>query len=357
MFTKWWTVHSSKLKPAGRALALAALCGVVFFAAGCSLLPKEMEEEALPTINPPKLSKKPEYVVETTTLETKVTGTGRLLSEQEEELFFALENRRLKDVYVQPGEPVTAGQLIAELDVSDLENQLRRKEIESRKDELAMIELLRDATEMTAEQIEQAKLDFEMKRQEVAELRESIEKAKLLAPFDGTLISFHAKKGDLIQAYSTVGIVADLEKLTVAASFQPRDLENVVVGMEAVVNINNAGQFTGKVRRLPIPQEESGGGFPQTRDSIDNYLLVDLDDMPDGLVRGTGLSVSVIIDRKENAVVIPRAALRQISGRNYVQVVDDEGNKREVDIEIGQTTGTQVEVLEGLSPGQKVVGR
>jgi len=69
------------------------------------------------------------------------------------------------------------------------------------------------------------------------------------------------------------------------------------------------------------------------------------------------LGVSVITQRKENAVIIPLAALRSYSGRNYVQVVDDKGNKREVDVELGQQTSTDVEIVKGLTPGQKVVGR
>ncbi|MNW06964.1 macrolide transporter subunit MacA [compost metagenome] len=73
--------------------------------------------------------------------------------------------------------------------------------------------------------------------------------------------------------------------------------------------------------------------------------------------RGTPLSVSVITQRKEKAITIPLAALRSYSGRNYVQVVDEQGNKKEVDVEIGQQTATDVEIIKGLTSGQKVVGR
>ncbi|MNY74706.1 multidrug efflux system subunit MdtA [compost metagenome] len=65
----------------------------------------------------------------------------------------------------------------------------------------------------------------------------------------------------------------------------------------------------------------------------------------------------MIVQKKEKAVVIPAAALRTITGRNYVQVVDDKGAKREVDVEIGMQTSTDIEIVKGLTPGQKVVGR
>ena len=72
--------------------------------------------------------------------------------------------------------------------------------------------------------------------------------------------------------------------------------------------------------------------------------------------RGTPLSINIITKRTENAIVIPPSTLRSIGSRTYVQVIDAEG-KREVDVEVGQQTSTKIEILKGLKPGQKVVGR
>ncbi|MBD0379222.1 efflux RND transporter periplasmic adaptor subunit [Paenibacillus sedimenti] len=368
MFTKWWTEDSSRnrtLKP----LAALILCSSLIFASGCSLLPKEQEEEALPTINPPKLSKKPEYVVKTDTLETKVRGSGRLMALQEEKLFFSedMNSKRISAILVKNGDAVEKGQPIAELDVSDLESDLKRKRLQTRKDELAMIETLRKADEMTPEQVEQAKIDFELKREELSKLDTQVSKAKLLAPFSGTIVSVTAKKGDTVKSNESVATIADLTQLTVAASITADDAKKVAIGMEVQVDINSAGQHKGKVKQLPNPQTNNnngggGGFFPGDgsggqQDSIDNYLVVQLDEFPQGLNRGTPLSVTIITQRKENATVIPLAALRSYSGRNYVQVIDNQGNKKEVDVEIGQQTSTDVEIVKGLTAGQKVVGR
>ncbi|MEW9698057.1 efflux RND transporter periplasmic adaptor subunit [Paenibacillus sp. SI8] len=367
MFTKWWTEDSSRsrtMKP----LAALIVCSTLIFSSGCSLLPKEQEEEALPTINPPKLSKKPEYVVKTDTLETKVRGTGRLMALQEEKLFFSedMTGKRISALLVKNGDAVEAGQPIAELDVSDMDSDLKRKRLQTRKDELTMIETLRKADEMTPDQIEQAKIDFELKREELSKLETGVSKAKLLAPFSGTIVSMTAKKGDTVKSNESVGTLADLNQLTVAASITADDAKKVAVGMEVVVDINSAGQHKGKVKLLPNPQANTNngnGGFNQgdgqggQQDSIDNYLVVQLDEFPQSLNRGTPLSITIITQRKENATIIPLAALRSYSGRNYVQVIDNQGNKKEVDVEIGQQTSTDVEIVKGLTAGQKVVGR
>ena len=366
MFMKWWTEDSSR-NWTMKSLAALVLCSALICTSGCSILPKEQEEEALPTINPPKLSKKPEYTVKTDTLETKVRGSGRLMALQEEKLFFSedMSSKRISAIFVKNGDSVEAGQPIAELDVSDLESSLKRKRLETRKDELTMIETLRKSDDMTAEQIEQAKIDFELKREELNKLDTEVSKAKLLAPFSGTIVSVTAKKGDTVKSDESVAVLADLSQLTVAASITADDAKKVAIGMEANVDMNSTS-YKGKVKLLPIAQANNnngGGGFypgdgqGNQQDSIDNYLVVQLDEFPSGMNRGNPLSVTVITQRKENATTIPLAALRSYSGRNYVQVVDNQGNKKEVDVEIGQQTSTDVEIVKGLTAGQKVVGR
>ncbi|WP_028549343.1 efflux RND transporter periplasmic adaptor subunit [Paenibacillus sp. UNC451MF] len=372
MYLKWWMgnllTHKRKAKP----LLAVCMAAVLTVSSGCSLLPKEAEEETLPTITPPKLSKKPEYVVKTETLETKVRGSGKLMGTKEEDLYFTDEDsRRIKAIYVKSGDKVEQGQVIAELDVTEQESQLKQKRLQTRRDELTMIETLRKADEMSAEDLEKAKIDFELKREDLNKLESTIAKAKLTAPYSGTIVSVYVQKGDTAKAYDAIATIADLSQLAVVASLNNEDLKKVAVGMEAVVDINSAGQHKGKVIQLPNPSADTNNGNnnngnfggmngnnqQKKPDSIDNYMVVELDPFPQGLNRGTFLSVSVITSRKEKAVTIPLATLRSYSGRNYVQVVDDQGNKKEVDVEIGQQTSTDVEILKGLTPGQKVVGR
>jgi len=368
MFTRWWTERLKRPKtpyqPAVRPAAMLLLA-VSVAAAGCSLLPKEDEEEVLPTITPPRLSEKPTYPVTTATLETKVQGIGEVKSLKEEKILFtgagedsetSAGSLRVKAVYVEPGQTVEAGQLVVELDVTAKERELRRKRLEFRSRELEMIKILRNPEQIPPEELEQHKLDFELQRTELLELEEIIAGAKLTAPFPGTIVSVLVEPGDTVQEYDPVAVISDLSQLVVAANFSRDALREIAVGMEAIVNINAAGTHTGKVQRLPL-ETDGESGNDNDEDSLDKYVLVQLDQWPEGVTRGAPLSVSVITNRKENAVVIPPSALRTYNGRTYVQVVDEEGNKREVDVEVGMRTATQVEILQGLEVGQKVVGQ
>lgn len=147
MFMRWWTVNSlhnesyTSWKRRLRSIALVGAAGLML--SGCSLLPAEPEEEVLPPITPPTISKKPEYEVRTETIETKVSGSGKLMSQREEKVYFTLDGMHVKELFVKPGDKVKAGQQIAVLDVEELEKQIRQKKLQIRKAEVQMKETLR----------------------------------------------------------------------------------------------------------------------------------------------------------------------------------------------------------------------
>lgn len=360
MSMKWWTVYSSpnstkRIGNRKRAGLLSALALSVALT-GCSLLPAEPEEEDLSLIELPKISEKPTYDVTTKTIETKVSGSGRLLSMHEKTVYFTLDGKRLKKLYIQPGDLVEIGQPIAELDVEDLKKGLRNQQIAFRRDELAMKETIRNRDEMDPIEYEQAVINFEEAKQRLVDMQEEIDQAILYAPFDGAIVSLPVQEGAQIKAYDAIAIIADPSSLIVAATLNRDDIPKIAVGMEVQVDMNNVGKLTGKVRQLPQATQNSGQG-QGTGNNLDQYVLVDVADLPETATRGTPLSISVVVNRKENVTVIPLSTLRTIGARTYVQVVEADGSKREVDVEIGQQTSTDVEILQGLQPGQKVVGR
>lgn len=367
MSMKWWTASSSQDKKKSgmrRAAGLLAAVALSTAVAGCSLLPDEPEEEDLSQIQLPEISKKPEYEVTTKTLETTVSGSGKILSTQEKTLYYsakAMEGMRLKKLYIQPGDVVKAGQTVAELDVEDMKKQLRDQRLQFRQQELQMKQTLRDKDEMDPIDFEQKQIAFEEARQKISDLEADIASAVLTAPFSGTVVSVSVQEGAAIKVYDPLCVLADPSSLIVAGEMSSDDLQQVAVGMEATVDINSAGAVKGKIKSLPVPKADNGnggaGGAPGPKvTNLSDYLLISVAKLPAGAARGTPLSFSVVVDRKVDAVVIPRSTLRTAGARTYVQVAEADGSKREVDIEVGQQTATDIEVLSGLTPGQKVVG-
>ncbi len=353
MYTKWSMagLYRNKIRGSTARLLMTAIC--LSLLSGCSLLPQEQEQEKLPNIRVPKISQKPEYPVKRNTLELKVSGSGKLMSEREENLFFTEGNRRVTNVYVKAGDRVKKGQVLAELDTGDTESQIRRKEIDLEKSELDLKDSMRESSEANEVLLKKQQLDYQLLKEEIADLRRELEGSKVIAPYGGTIVNFTAEKGDNAAAYEKVGQIADMEALVVAVQFDSSDLTSLTPGMETVVSINTAGDHPGSVRSLPVSTAQSNND----EDSLDSYVLIDLPKLPEGVTHGTPLSASVIVERRENVLSIPVAALRTQNSRNYVLVSNADGSKGEVDVEIGVQTSTDVEIIKGLEEGQKVVGK
>ena len=346
-----------------RKMSIVSIAAAIMLS-GCSLLPDEKEEEIIPEIKPPQISQKPVYDVTTKTLENSVQVMGKVISLEEETVFFTTGDHNIKDVYVKVGDSVKAGEPIATLDMTDLEKTLRMERLAFQRDEIAMKELLRQRDEMDQSDFEQQRIAFEEKRQKLADMEEEISQATITAPFSGTVVSLSVKKGDLVKSYAPVAIIANTSMLVPASKLTKTEQEKLAIGMDALVTISNGGTIEGKIKQLPVQSSSSdnggvpgGGGGNSEIESIEDFMIIEVDELPESATRGAPASIKVITKRTENAVVIPPAALRSIGSRTYVQVVDNDGTKREVDVEVGQQTSTSVEILEGLTPGQKVVGR
>jgi len=94
--------------------------------AGCARIGSagESVSDATPTPLPtPVVPENPTYTVETGTVVETLEFTGRASPLQEQELYFET-NGNVSEVYVARGDPVKAGDLLAELDIDELERQL-----------------------------------------------------------------------------------------------------------------------------------------------------------------------------------------------------------------------------------------
>jgi multidrug efflux pump subunit AcrA (membrane-fusion protein) len=109
------------------------------------------------------------------------------------------------------------------------------------------------------------------------------------------------------------------------------------------------------VRRLPYPY--GGGGRSEgvgeedtsTRVSLDMQAAGDLFELGD-LVR-----VTVVLEQKQDVLWLPPQAIRLFEGRRFVVVQEADGQRR-VDVKVGIQGEDRIEIEEGLTEGQVVVG-
>jgi macrolide-specific efflux system membrane fusion protein len=333
-------------KWSARALAVV-LAGAL---AGCSLLPPE-DEPLKPPLAKPASVRTDTVEAKLGTIVKKVKGTAVLEPTEFANHRFTHSGGRVREVLVKAGDTVRQGDVLVRLEMENLETELLQKEIEVERKRVALDETRSQGGDERRLRI--ARLELELAEKLLASVREQVESRELKAEMDG-VVTFvdDIEPGDFVEAYRVLVTVSDPSKLRLAYRLNGNEnLSEISVGMTAEVTMGNR-TFTGKVVQTPLTA-------PFTEDqrlaqAYARMMYIEPDELPEDAEMGDFADVEIVTAVRENVIVIPKNGLRKYFGRVYVQILDGE-TRRDIDVEAGLETSTEVEIVKGLQEGQQVV--
>jgi multidrug efflux pump subunit AcrA (membrane-fusion protein) len=170
----------------------------------------------------------------------------------------------------------------------------------------------------------------------------------IVSPLTGWVIDKPIEEGSVVSAKQLLLTVADLNQLIMRTAVSELLLPKLRLGRKLPVRVDAYPdrQFSGTIS-LISPQVN-----PATRTG---EIEVRVGDAAGRLKPGMLAAVTVVTDRRENALAVPSdAIIVSASGQNVVFVAQDSVARRRV-ITTGLITKTQTEVREGLKPGDRVV--
>jgi multidrug efflux pump subunit AcrA (membrane-fusion protein) len=234
-------------------------------------------------------------------------------------------------------------QIVSSRDAYTYTIQLQAKEVELA--ELRVEKLERGVDPMLAQEAEKAQLSLQR-------LQNQIEDARLVAPFDGRILSLSVREGTQVVAYKPMLILGDPGALEITAELTSEQLSDMVIDQEATIRLVNRPErdWTGYVRQLPYPY---GGGAKSETD--DTATRIALHDSGISLELGELATIIIFLEQKDDALWLPHAAIRSFQGRDFVVVQDGE-HQRRVDVRLGLESEERVEILKGVEEGQVVIG-
>ena len=268
---------------------------------------------------------------------------------------FAKVSGYLKSVSVDKGDLVTAGQIIAEIESTELESQYQSAVADlDNKQRIATRarDLLRSGS--TAQQAaDQAETNLRMAQESVRNLNAIRSYQVLRAPFDGMVVARFADPGALLQAATTnqasslpVVQLADTTKLRIGAFVEQRDVSAIKAGDEAdIIDASNTER-----RRSARISRTAGSLDPRTRTL---FIEIDLDNKDAFLVPGSFVQVVLKVP-VTSYPQIPVNAVLQRGPNTVVAVVAADETIRFRPIRVASTDGIVSNIAEGLKPGEKV---
>jgi RND family efflux transporter MFP subunit len=328
--------------------------------------------------------------------------TNATLEAFEEADLFAKVSGYLSDVRVDIGDHVKAGQVLAVIDVPEMEQELAeaKAQLESKQSSLELARrqldhykanitlqnaLLRRREELGAEGhfvsdrtldevragAEIAKADLSVAEANLALAANQVDVAaatverikallaykQIVAPFDGVVARRLVNRGDLVQVATTATrttptagslfTVQRIDTIRVFCDVPENDVPHVHIGDQAIVKPSgfDGEPFSGKVTRFSVRLD------PETRNM---RTEIDLSNIDERLYPGMYAEVSLEMDQRQDALTVPAAAVGSDGDGNFVYTITDNRITR-IAVKTGLADNGRIEVTEGLSEATPVV--
>ncbi|WP_308638716.1 efflux RND transporter periplasmic adaptor subunit [Paenibacillus silvisoli] len=331
------------VKEAAAVMVAAALLS------GCSLLPQKQVVLQPPLIEP-AAEKVDAIEVKKGSIERSFSGAAVVTSSKTVPLFYK-ESGRLKELHVQLGDKIEAGKVVAELDLGDLDLRVKLQQLSL---ERVRIEYNRARQSgVTGTELRMKEIDLEREELLLGNMNQQYEAAKLKAPISGVVTYVDTKSpGDGLNGYTPVVSVSDPKQIyLVYTADDPKLISGVQREMKVDITINNT-KFEGKVLQSPSDAPLTMNKEIDERNT--RLLYVQLNKPDESIELGQSAQIKIVLEKKDDVVVIPRSGLRTYLGRTYVQSLDGD-RRKEIDVQPGIMTATDVEIVKGLEPGMKVI--
>lgn len=266
----------------------------------------------------------------------------------------------ITSVKVKEGDRVHAGQILMTIDDRDIAQRVKaaEKAVEAAKQNKSLSDItyqrykrLHDEKAISQQEIDQietqkkvADIEYEKARAMLAEAQVHYGFTRITAPISGVVTEKKIELGSMAVPGIPILTVEDNSHFRIEANVDERLSGKLKIGMPVDVIIDSVGQKTkGRISEI-IPAVD-----PMSRTFL---IKVDLK-MPS---LKTGIYGKVLIpEGKKEAILVPQKAIVEKGQLVGVYVVDKQGVITYRLIKAGKKYGEQIEVLSGLSGGEKII--
>jgi RND family efflux transporter MFP subunit len=256
---------------------------------------------------------------------------------------------RVTQLLFNTGDVVAAGKVLATLDDELVRSQLSLAEaalLKSKNDLKKYEDLLADDA-ISSQQVEDARLGLKKAETDLTALRKQLENASVKAPISGTITLRFIEKGSLVMPGTPVAEIVDVSRLKFIAKVA--ESEAVQIAERQRVTLTSSlfpgVIFDGTVRAIGVKADDSKR-FPVEIEVVNNPKHPLRAGMFGTAIFSTGTG-------RESLMIARQAIVGSIKDPRVYVVEGDMAVLR--DIRIGTATDRQVEVLDGLREGEKVV--
>jgi membrane fusion protein, multidrug efflux system len=287
------------------------------------------------------------FVIKGQSLPNEVRTSGTIVAFEEVELHPEATGR-IQKIFFKEGSSVTKGQLLVKINDDDLQAQLKKarsgirlsRQQLSRQDELLKI----NATSRQEHDIASNQLNSLLADEEV--LMAAIAKTEIRAPFKGMAGLRYVSEGSYVTPATRIATLQNIDPVKVDFSIPERYANAVERNDEVSFSMEESGiSFTGKVYAVEPKIDEA------TRTLKVRALCANSDGK---IVPGSFVKVRLRLNEIKDALMVPSQSLMPVLKGQNIYIVKN-GMAKAVPVKTGIRTEREVQVTEGLQPGDTVL--
>jgi HlyD family secretion protein len=293
---------------------------------------------------------------------SNVTFTGAISARYDMPIGVDGDAGRIVAIYVEAGDHVKRGQLLAKLDDSVLIPQVNRlaASLEQAKAqaELSAAEYRRakavaPAGALSAEDVEKRhatqitdEASVKVVAAQLAEYQARLNRTRVIAPVEGTVLMRKAEVGQIASpGGDALFRIASGGEVEMRGQIAEQDLAVLKTGQQAAVYITGLSKpFEGKVRLLGAVID------PTTRLGEIRVAL-----KPDPVLRPGAFARGSVMVNKAERPVLPQTAVMSDSAGTYVYIVNDKSRVERRNVTVGGTIDSGIIIASGLTGKERIV--
>lgn len=190
---------------------------------------------------------------------------------------------------------------------------------------------------------ERAKLDLD-------QLEANYNDARILAPYDGKIVKTNGKPGDGVNAFNPVVSISSPAQLLVRSEVNESDMAKLAVGQKALIALD---VFPGTIMNATVRDLPSTIVTQQGVVADKSTKLV-VDWSRPGADIGMLARVQIIVQQRQDVLIVPTASIRTVGKRRFVEYMDG-AVKRSRNVEIGISTEQDTEIVSGVEEGLAIL--
>ncbi len=335
-------------------ITLAFLCLLTFGLAGCGAGNETAQATAGSSETAAEVQEESALPVTVTAavrrdLNKTLTLGGLLRPQEEVTLMGGGVGSKVLRVAVKVGDPVRQGQVILTQDMRDLDIQeqnllLNKEQLQDNYDKN---KALFEAGAMAEGQLTTLENQIKQIDLQLESLRLNREKMTVTSTINGIVSALPVVEGQLAAASTPVAMVVNIDKLLLDVQVGENYIMGVKAGdeMDILIPSFSADAVKGRVKTVP-PNIN-----PQTRAYT---VTIEVDNRDLAIKGGMYGEIQLVVEKIENALVIPQYAVLRMEDRAVV-FVEEAGVARKKLITLGMTLGNEAEVLSGLAEGDQII--